>query len=890
MGNVTAYLTRKSRSFAGYILGSIRTFKIFSANRFRNRLAISRPSHQDVEALRTSFNTRYRHFRNLLTANNNALQAMAELEKLYYSGESYRMAEARSKIVAILVNVYKIVRNLREMTSGKYAELESRFEKISDDITTIIESKPSFKTGPFILPLSQISRKLRRQTGDKMANLGEISGLPGITVPQGFVITASATNHFITDVHLAEINRRLQILETDDLEGLYKTCTDLQQMVREIPLPSDLEELLQMQYGMLEKSAPGCLVAMRSSAVGEDVAGVSFAGLYTTILDVDRDHLSEAYKLVIAGKYSPRAIAYRRRRGFRHEDIEMCVGCLVMVDAKVSGVAYSSYPIGYARQKIRIVATPGLAKGVVDGTNSSDIFLANRQPPYAAVHSEDNPDSIEKRAESRGNPLLSQAQLQELCEKIMLLEDHFKCPQDIEWSFDGREELHILQCRPIAQNNEETAKEKSKDSTVTPESETAIIKGGVCAGDGIASGKVFKVFTSEDAQRFPHDAVLAVEYPLPEWAPLLNRASAILAENGTEAGHLATVAREFSMPALFSLADIMRNLENGQTITVDSSAKRIYQGCRKDLLTRKRPRRDLMAGSPVQRILTEALQYISPLNLNDPTSHYFKVTWCETLHDITRYCHEKSVSEMFNFGEKINFDRGMAKRLVADIPLQWWVINLADGFRRDIDEAHKNIDIKDIVSEPMLAIWQGISAYPWQGPPSLTTRGLGAIILQSAMRPDLDPAVASKLTVKNYFLIAKNYCNLSLRLGYHYAMIESYISDFLTESYITFRFKGGAADMRRKAVRARLLAEILQEFGFRVELRSDALLARLKKQPRDYLLKRLQVLGYLSLHTRQIDMVMDQQDSVARYKSRFLREINEMLAFEPTPPGGADHG
>ena len=186
----------------------------------------------------------------------------------------------------------------------------------------------------------------------------------------------------------------------------------------------------------------------------------------------------------------------------------------------------------------------------------------------------------------------------------------------------------------------------------------------------------------------------------------------------------------------------------------------------------------------------------------------------------------------------------------------------------------------------MMAIWEGISAIPWEGPPRVSVRGFGSIIFQSTMRPDLDPAVPSALTTKNYFLISRNFCNLSVRLGYHYAMIESYLSDLLTENYVTFRFKGGAADMRRKAVRAKLLAEILQHYDFRIELRSDALLARLKKQPRDYLEDRLRILGYLSHHARQLDMVMDDPHMVERYKNKFKTDIAAMLARRVTSSTG----
>jgi len=110
-------------------------------------------------------------------------------------------------------------------------------------------------------------------------------------------------------------------------------------------------------------------------------------------------------------------------------------------------------------------------------------------------------------------------------------------------------------------------------------------------------------------------------------------------------------------------------------------------------------------------------------------------------------------------------------------------------------------------------------------------------------------------------------------------MIEAYLSDLLTESYVTFRFKGGAADMRRKAVRAGLLAEILKHYGFRVELRSDALLARVKKESMDYLRERLKILGYLTLHARQLDMVMTQPQVVEQYRRKFISDIDAMLAW-----------
>lgn len=849
----------------------------------KNLLFPSPPARRSPEELRVAFARRYGRFRSLLTANNNALQAMAELEKLYYSGESYRMAVIRSKINTILVNVYKMIRDLRDMSDSRYPELEKIFDKISGELTGIIERKPQFSEGPLTMALDDVHWRDREQVGEKMANLGEAAAIAGVLVPEGFVITASATRRFLTGDHLAEINRLLQVLDPDDLTGLYRTCDEIRKMIMETPLPAELEGSLLAGYRRVEeKEGADCLVALRSSGLGEDSAGVSFAGLYRTILNVNRESLVGAYKEVVAGKYGARAIAYRRRRGYRHEDIEMCVGCLAMVNAEVSGVTYSLEPDAGEHQVMSINAARGLGRGVVDGIADTDFFLVERTPSYRVVRCEHRYRRT-KMDDGQTAPLLSDQQLCELAEKAMKLEKHFGRPQDIEWSFDARGRLHILQSRPMMRTIRAEEQDQQADTVAPVEGEPPVLTGGVCAAAGIACGRIFQAVSDESVGTFPTGGVLVLEHPTPEWAPLVSRAAAVIAETGTEAGHLATIAREFGIPALFGLSGAMQHFAPDEMVTVSSTAKAVYRGRRLDLLSRRGVKKDIMAGSPIQRILTDALQHITPLNLNDPASLQFKAGWCETLHDITRFCHEKSVSEMFNLGRDNAFDPGAAKRLVGDVPLEWWVINLADGFREGVADEAMTVRIDDIVSVPMLAIWEGISAYPWQGPPPISAKGFGSIIFQSTMRPDIDPAVATPLTAKNYFLISAHFCNLSVRLGYHYAMIEAYLSELLTESYVTFRFKGGAADTRRKAVRARLLADILRQYGFRVELRSDALLARVKKQSAEYLRERLRILGYLTLHARQLDMVMTQPQVVEGYRQKFQKEIDAMLSQEVLP-------
>jgi pyruvate,water dikinase len=384
--------------------------------------------------------------------------------------------------------------------------------------------------------------------------------------------------------------------------------------------------------------------------------------------------------------------------------------------------------------------------------------------------------------------------------------------------------------------------------------------------------------------RFPQDAVLVVEIPYPEWAVLMNRAAAVVSESGQMATHLAAVAREFGVPALFDLPGVMSRLENGQIVTVDATACRIYEG-RIETLVKAAPRRPkLMEGSPIHNLLKEALVHIAPLHLTAPDSPDFKPASCRTLHDITRFCHEKALAEMFKLGRRHGARDKSAKQLyVVGMPCQWWVINLEDGFREGTDLSSPFVRIEDIVSEPMLAIWQGINAVPWQGPPPVSLRGLGAIIAQSAMNPQLDPAVRSNMAARNYFLLSRNYCNLSVRLGYHFALAEASFSDLLSESYVNFQFNGGAADEQRRQRRVRLLGEMLRELDFRVDIKGDALTARIEKRPVPYLKERLVVLGYLLIHTRQIDMKMDEEDFIGPYMDKIrgdIRMIRKAMAAD----------
>ncbi|HHO47952.1 MAG TPA: pyruvate, water dikinase [Desulfobacteraceae bacterium] len=834
---------------------------------------------QDDARLRSSFQEHYKLFRSLLTANNNALELIAEMEQAFNSGRPFSMTFVHSHCTTLSFQVYKMIQRLQELSDDRYAGLIPAFKAISEQMETILAVRPVIAGGPFILEMNEIDRRSADQVGEKMANLGEIANRARLPVPDGFVITAAAAHHFLTENDLQdEINRRMTICNLDNLEELYRTSAAIHTLITRSPLPDDLGRQIHDAYQRLRERTgeERPVLAMRSSALGEDSGNASFAGQYRTQLNVDEDMMDQTYKEILAGMYKSQAIVYRLQRGFRHQDVLMCVGCLAMVDAKVGGVMYSRSPTDPRSPSVVISAAPGLAGQVVDGRVDTDIYEVGREPPHAIM--------ALKLRRGADQEVLSDEQARELCRIAVRLEDHFGGPQDIEWSLNQQEAIVLLQSRPLGKAS---TVESIALATGEKKGEDVLLAGGVAACRGVAAGPVYIVRTSLDLLQFPKEAVLVVEHPLPEWATLLPRAAAVISETGQVAAHLATVSREFGIPALFGVPGAVEKLKNGQMVTVDATAGRVMDGRREDLLGGPAPPPNLMKGSPVYKVLEQVLELAAPLNLTDPASVYFRPSSCKTFHDLTRFCHEKGVAEMFAFGSKYRFDEKAAKQLVGETPFQWWVIDLDDGFSKEYDRHQKFVHIDQVVSVPMLAIWSGMVAVPWQGPPPVSFRGFGSIIFQSTMNRELDPAVRSGLANRNYFLVSSNFCHLSVRLGYHFSLVESHVSDMLTENYVSFQFKGGAADEGRRFIRVQLLKDILEQFGFRVEQKVDALTARIEKKPPPFLLSRLKILGYLLIHTRQIDMIMDEQFRVEQYRKKLLTDIETIL--KPDEPPAAEN-
>ena len=857
----------------------------------RTRKEPSRAQEGD-EALQRRFKLRYLQFKRILSANDKVLNMMAEMETALQGGKPFGMSFIRSRCALISANVFQIIQYLNSLaTAGGYRGLEDRFREIQQKVAALLEAPPRALDPALVVDLRRIDKTRVDTTGVKMATLGEIFQKLGIRTPHGFVITAAAYHLFMAHNRLQEeIDRRLQVYEGGDPDQAHELRSALQQLVIQAPLPPALAtEIEKAHAAMAAAGGRRPPLAVRSSASNEDTRGAAFAGQYRSLLNVSANHLQQAYKEVVASKFTETAMSYRFHRGLRDQDVVMCVGCLGMVAAVCGGVAYTRDPLNPAGETLLINAVWGLPGLVVDGRSSADRFVLSRAEPLRVLSKEIacKPFRYECLPEEgicrlpldearAGEASLTDDQALEIGRLALRLDTYFGEPQDIEWAIDGEGRLTILQCRPL-----QMLPSSGHDSAVAgAEAEhPVLLQGGVTVSPGAGAGPVSILKREVDKLQFPPGGVMVISQSLPGYAPLLNRAAAVIAEYGSLSSHLANVAREYGVPALFGVAGAQSILMPGQVVTVDGASRRVVAGAVAGL-PRARPHSPaLMAGTPVYETLKGVAVHILPLNLLDADAVDFRPAACRTFHDIIRFCHERAVREMFQFGRENEFPQRASKQLLVDVPTKWWVLNLDDGFREEV--AGRQVRLDNIVSIPMLALWQGITLAPWQGPPPIDGKGLMSVMFEATRNTALLPGMQSRYAERNYFMIARNYCSLTTRFGFHFASVESCVSERVPENYILFRFKGGAADEVRRHRRVDLIGHLLEEQGFQVTVADDLLRARFEDAPMAAMRHRLKVLGYLIMHTRQLDMVMSNDALVAHYRMRLKQAIAGLS--EPVP-------
>jgi len=839
---------------------------------------------EDDKAL---FVQRYKAFREVLNANNEVLLAMADMQEKASGAFIFDQAYVRSAYDTVSNGIKRIIHNLNELADGKYKHLIVPYQKTDAAIRSHLTARVSIPKTGYVISLQDLKKEDMAAAGGKCSHLGELGNVLGLPVPHGFVITTYAYQSFVQHNQIQGLlNEKTEKLDIRDYEALQVASKEMQALVMESEIPEALEtELLNAYRALCEETMrDDLMVAVRSSALHEDIMA-SFAGQYATFLNVPVRDLLSKYKNVLASQFTPRALLYYKGKGFAIEEMAMAVGILTMVEAKVSGILYSRDPTDPKEDVILINAIWGLGAYAVGGKvpttnykvsgetgrNLSDEALGC-QDVMLVMDTESGTKEVLVPEELHSKPCLTDEQISELASVARRVEAHFGQPQDLEWAMTQDGQFYFLQSRPLRLATK-GALAGERRPTVAKEHRILLDKGTI-ACRGVGAGPVYVVQREEDLIHFPEGGVLVMRHTPPEFAALIQKASAVVSDIGNVLGHLATVAREYNIPAMFGTEKATQVLSNGMQVTVDAIYANVYEGIVEEVL-KKKEAEDSLEPSATLKQLREILQMITPLNLTDPRSPSFSPRGCKTLHDITRFAHEVAMRAIFALSKESHFAERSTKQLVSGVPLKWWVIDLEDGIAEGVKG--NKVRPEEITSIPMSALWEGMTALPWKGPPPVDTKGFMSVMFSATTDPSIDPAVGRQFADKNYIIVAKHFCNVSTRLGFHFSTIESYVGDEENQNYISLVYTGGGADPGRKSRRADLISRLLEKFDFHVEKREDTIFARLEGYKKDFLEERLKVLGHIIVHTRQMDMVMYNDAMVDWYYKDFLKGMKSLV-------------
>jgi pyruvate,water dikinase len=793
----------------------------------------------------TLLRRKYEAFKSLLAHDAIALELVADLEEMFYGKRLADRQRAVWMTNRLSSAVSTMAGQLVEMNPTRYMDLPEYFRKIDFYVHMALELEQPEVGPPYILSLEDAGA-LPRLAGGKASNLGRAKSLDGIPVPPGFVITANAFNYFIDFNGLGEeIEKRLRQMVVGDRDLLARLTAEMQELILAADVPEEIARGI--RYGVSEIIEGDDLIAVRSSALAED-GEISFAGQYASELNVQPNDVLEAYKRVLAGKYCPRAVAYRISNGLTDSETAMAVLVIPMVDADTAGVLYTRDPDCRGREAMGVYGVRGLGHGLVDGSTSPDKAVLTREET-PRLDADCTPDT---------GGLPSEEALVRLGGLAMRLEEAFGRAQDIEWAEDVTGKLFILQTRPLQEEREEALAGQDP----LPISLQPIADGLERASTGAGCGTVYFANTGERIAQIPEGAVVVTPSLKPSLLTFIGKMNGVISATGSRASHFASVARESGVPVV--VGDMVAQLEQGQLVTVDGTGGAVYNGCVQEIMTRARD------GHPISERVVEQYAKVAPLtvrlNLTDPQSEDFTPMGCKSLHDVIRFCHEKSVNEMFAVMDKKGRGMHAAKRLETTLPLVMYVLDLGDGFFANAGEG-KTVSPQDIKCRPMWALWYGLSDDRVQWPSRLTAMDWEEFDKVSGGIFSFD----SKL-LASYGLISEDYLHLMVRFGYHFSVVDAICGPEQGSNYINFRFKGGGAGFDQRLLRLEFIRRVLDRYGFETTTRGDMLDAKCARLPENDTRRLLMRLGYLMAVTRLMDMRMDDEAQVQAEVERFIND------------------
>lgn len=807
-----------------------------------------------------AFRFRYETLRSLLNKNGGALQILSDLEADLNHMRHYDKRIKRP-IQRLITESLLMAQELNLMSGDHYTDLYDVIFQLRNKTDTLFSGHRPDEKKALVIKLNDGTEADPALIGGKAAGLQQLGSCFPDLVPPGFVVTTAAYQLVLEENSLDD---RIRILlnnldVTEDRSQFQSRTRTIRGMIREAAISEKIESAVKEQAGLLAGQFPDCLWAVRSSAVSED-GPQSFAGQFDSELQVKTEDLLAAYRHVLAGRFTDRAVKYRFNHNVREVDTPMAVLFMPMIQPVSAGVLYTSGTKEPGMDLMEISAVAGLANRMVKGEVPGDTFLvAKTDPPQItrmipAAGQDQSDANVE---------YITREKILELAKIAGQAARRFGHELDMEWAVDENGKIYLLQVRRL----NVAAAEALFVKTARGKDVVPIIEGGVTIFPGRAEGPVKFIKPDDSLADVPEGVVAVIEQPLPEMAVMLPRIAALLVKEGSPVGHLATLVREFAVPCIFRLGKNADLLSGKNIVSVNATRRCVYDGVRWPGI-RERVLSRIAAGNRQHKKSGPLYDLVLGLNLLDPDAASFKAGSCQSVHDTLRFMHEMSVRSMFGFGDSQN--RGWNKtssKLVTDLPLKVRLIDLDQSISVNTKKAAP----ETVASVPFTALWRGISdtRLVWPERWEKTMRGMPSDFTETVLGGDRGPRRPSD---KNYAIIARDYINLNARFAYHYAMVDAMVGPGTEHNHVHFRFRGGGAREDNKQRRARFLERVLRESGFGVDRNGDLVTAWFRRYPQQDSENALAILGRLMVCAQQLDVVLKTDAAVKLYAEYFHNE------------------
>lgn len=309
----------------------------------------------------------------------------------------------------------------------------------------------------YVLGFQEIDLAQVAVVGGKGANLGELSRIDGIQVPDGFCVTTDAFRRVIAEVpSLDDRLEQLSQFEPDDRESVRRHSEEIRHAIEECVIPDDMATEI---VHALARLGTMDAYAVRSSATAEDLLTASFAGQQDTYLNiVGPEAILQHVRQCWGSLFTERAVTYRLRNDFDQQKVHMGVVVQRMVFPHAAGTLVTADPITSNRKISSIQASIGLGEAVVSGLVNTDAYtlregevtartIATKQRAIDVVPT-GGTQTYEIGQERRDQPALTDEQVVRLEQLGRKIEAHFGCAQDIEWCL-ADDAFLIVQSRAI---------------------------------------------------------------------------------------------------------------------------------------------------------------------------------------------------------------------------------------------------------------------------------------------------------------------------------------------------------------------------------------------------------------------------------------------------------